>query len=151
MLTWLFSMFNKLRNMWNMRIWFFKQFHCQHSLTEAWTNFYMIQNFPRYCNLCEHELIADSMVTIHMVHGNVAFKNMTWFGSFLVIETSANKNPKLIGRLKMHLWRKHVRRDVENVTIILQAILLSTSIIDTSLSALRSCALSAFGASHLER
>ena len=94
----------------------FQKFHCQHSLTEAWTNFYMIWNFPCYCNLCKNELIADSMVAIHMVHGNVTFKNMTWFGSSLVIVTSANKNPKLIRRLKMHLWRKHVRKDEENVT-----------------------------------
>ena len=27
----------------------------------------MIQKFPRYCNLCEHKLIADSMLGIHMV------------------------------------------------------------------------------------
>ena len=33
-------------------------------------HFYMIQKFPCYCNLCEHKLIANSMV-----HDIVNFKN----------------------------------------------------------------------------
>ena len=48
-------------------------------------NFYRILKLPRYCNLCEHELIADSMLGVHMVHGSVNIKHLTWFRSWLVI------------------------------------------------------------------
>ena len=35
-------------------------------------------------------------------------KNLTWFGSSLVIATCVNTNPELVWRLKNHIWRNHV-------------------------------------------
>ena len=52
-------------------------------------------------------------------HGNVnvKMKNLTWFGSSLVIAISVNTNLKLFWRIKKHLWRKYVLNRLLKVLI----------------------------------
>ena len=103
----------------------------------------MIRRFPCYCNLCEHELIAYSMLGIHMVHGNVPFKMIRKFPcnqceqeskAGLMIQDASKKK---ICQLKHAKGYTLIGASLSKCALILQAILLSKLTVNPKLISIR--------------